>query len=656
MKNQLILPAVGLLGLSAILFTSASRPDEHETRLALPVVQVDPSLTAEMATRGLPSQLVEERRGLDRSSASDGDGHDDSGGVLHPSPGRSFRHSLSADYLSSLDVAGQQQGTEMSLTGELVVSVRGESPEGLLLGLRVEQAALAMRANGEALGAEQQAALKELSALLGDESLVHLSLEGRVLGVQLAAGVDPNAAYWVRSLAANLQLVRPVGESGSWQAEEQAPMGVAVVEYREMESGVAGVREFTKRCGQISGDSSDERFALAMDVSGAGRLLVDESDGWYRSLSYDEETTVVMEGEGFQTTVKGVVRMERIAVEECQVLTDVEITELLARSWSRLTPPKSAGGIASGRDPRQRGEAEANLDSILAEIEALVASGEIGSYELYAARRRLAGLVARRPGVLAQLRRVLKSGSYDATTASVAVGAVGESGAADALDWLSKLAGDADASDELRLSSVVSLSQIEAPTPEVLALLSGLATDSGVHGELSSSALLVLGAMTRHDDSGLGMESLLGLEGLAEERGLRPWLLALGNAGTPAAAEAALEHLASPDAGVRAAALKATLALGPELASEHGAAALHDPDPSVRAAGAQLAYGNAGVDEITAFGQHLSVEPNVIVREEAYRALAARPDGVGYGLLNESLGNEANADLHALLVELLQTV
>ena len=654
MKKQLILPTVGLLSLSAILFTSTSNSDGHESMLAAPMAQADHSQRAEETTRGLPLGLVNERRGPERSSASGGDGHDDLGGVLHPSAGRSFRHSLSADYSSKLNVAGQQQGTEMSLTGELVVSVLGESGEGLLLGLRVESAALIVRANGETLGEEQQVALKEFSALLGRESFVHLSTEGRVLGVQLAAGVDPNAAYWVKSLAGNLQLVRPAGESGSWQTEEQGSMGDAIVEYSEVESGVAGVRAFRKRCGQISASSIDERFALAANVSGAGRLLVDDADGWYRSLSYDEETTVRMEGEGFQTTVKGVVRIERVAIVDCQVLTEWEITELLAGSWSGLTPPKNAGGMTQGRDPRQGGEGEDSLDSILAEIEALVASGEIGSYELYAARRRLARLVARRPGVLSQLRRALKAGSYDATTASVAVGAVGESGAAEALDWLSKLAGDSGASDQLRLSSVLSLSQIETPTPEVLALLSGLAMDSGVHGELSSSALLVLGAMTRHDDSGLGMESLLGLEGFAEERGLRPWLLALGNAGTPAAAEAALEHLASPDAGVRAAALKATLALGPELASEHGAAALHDPDPSVRAAGAQLAYAHAAADEIAGFGPHLSAEPSVIVREEAYRALAARSDGAGYGLLSDSLGSEANSDLHGLLLELLQ--
>lgn len=654
MKKQLILLTVGLLGLTALLSTFVSRTGSDELALASPLVTAAFSSAGDAETEGLPSESVSSGRGLVLVDAAGGGGQGERGGVLRPTPGRSFRHSLSADYLSTIDIAGQRQGTKMSLKGELIVSVLGESEEGFMLGLRVDKASLTVSANGQAPDAEQQTSLKQLGAVLATQNLVHLSADGRVLGVQLAEEVAPGAAYWIRSLASNLQLVRPAGERVSWQVEEQNPMGSALVEYSEQDSGAIGVRAFRKRCGQLLDTSSDDRFALATQVSGAGRLMVEEADGWYRSLRYDEETRVTMEGEGFQTTVKGVVSIERIASAECPVLSFDEITALLAGSWSGLTPPSDAGAVARGRDPRSLAEEGDTLDSIMAEIEALVASGEVGSYELYAARRRLARLVARRPGVLAQLKTALKRGSYDATTASVAVGAVGESDAPDALEWLSDLAGDSGASDQLRLSSVLSLSQIEAPTPEVLALLSGLAMDSGVHGELSSSALLVLGAMTRHDDSGLGMESLLGLEGLAEERGLRPWLLALGNAGTPAAAEAALEHLASPDAGVRAAALKATLALGPELASEHGAAALHDPDPSVRAAGAQLAYGNAGADEIASFGQHLSVEPNVIVREEAYRALAARSDGAGYGLLNESLGSESNTDLHGLLLELLQ--
>jgi HEAT repeat protein len=207
----------------------------------------------------------------------------------------------------------------------------------------------------------------------------------------------------------------------------------------------------------------------------------------------------------------------------------------------------------------------------------------------------------------------------------------------------------------MRLASVLSLSQIEAPSPEVLSMLAGLASSDGVGGELGSSALLVLGAMTRFDSSGVGMESLLGLKGLAEERGVRPWLLALGNAGTVAAGEAALEYIGDPNPGVRVAALLAAGSLGPEVAAQHGTLALQDEESSVRAAGAQLAYENASAEELAQFSDHLDNEGSVIVRGEAYRALAARSDDAGHSLLIERLALESDDDLRSLLEDLLQT-
>ena len=105
------------------------------------------------------------------------------------------------------------------------------------------------------------------------------------------------------------------------------------------------------------------------------------------------------------------------------------------------------------------------VNSLLAEIEALVASGQIGSYELYQARRKFARFIHKYPGALSELRGLLLSGSYDHVTVGTAIGAVGSSGAEGAVEWLTELALEGSADTRLRLSTLVSLSQIQEPTP-----------------------------------------------------------------------------------------------------------------------------------------------------------------------------------------------
>jgi len=652
MKKQILLPVLALVGASTVFFASSRTAEALEPSPAVQVASSERQAGGDEEGTDL-AQSLSGRRQVEEAGASNGDGLSDPGGVLRPAPGRRYHHSLSAGYRSSIELSDEHQGVMMSLSGELVVSVLGRVDDEWVLGVKVDQAALSVEINGDKITREQEDALVEASGLLSRETLFHMDQEGRVLGVNLPDEVDPGIAHWMRSLVCNLQLLRPAGESGSWQVEEQGTLGLALVDYDELEPGPDGLRRFVKACRALQEGPGGEAAELRTTVSGGGELSVEGSDGWYRSLSYDEETTVSL-GEGFRTTVRGLVQIERTSESTCAVYTEEELREVLSGSWSSLSSTIEAGAGSLSRGGRGGVDADQELDSILAEIEALVAAGEIGSYELYAARRRLARLVAANPGILDRMRLALLSGSYDLSTVSVALGSVGESGAAGAMEWLSELASDSSVRDDMRLASVLSLSQIEAPSPEVLSMLAGIASSDGVGGELGSSALLVLGAMTRFDSSGVGMESLLGLKELAEERGVRPWLLALGNAGTVAAGEAALEYIADPNPGVRVAALLAAASLGPEAAAEHGSLALQDEESSVRAAGAQLAYENASAEELAELSGHLDNEGSVIVRGEAYRALAARSDDAGHSLLIERLALESDGDLRTLLEELLQ--
>ena len=576
------------------------------------------------------------------------------GAILRPLPGVRFHHDLSAQSSTRISLAGQGQTVDISLKGELVISVLGEKEGVKVLGLRVRDAVLSANADGQQTDPSSEEEFSKRALQLNDDSLVQLDANGRAVGVLPAEGIGEVATQWVRALAAQLQLDQPEGAKRSWQTIQSDGTGEVLVEYQELGTESVTQREFNRRRLNYTHELGQEDVPVSPNLSGSTRLSVSLADGWFIDLNADEVTELNISSQEFSATASVKIHINRTKVEPCDPLTDEEVERLLAQKWLPITASTETDSGSSYASRSGEDLSDQTISSLLAEIEALVASGEIGSYELYQARRKFARFIKRYPGSLSELRMQLLSGSYDDVTVGTAIGAVGSSRAEGAIEWLTGLALEATAGTNLRLSTLVSLSQIQEPTPALLLALSAMAQDPGLDPTLGSSALLVLGAMARYDETDVALKQLLELEELSIERGVRAWLEALANAQTPATGEAALPYLTHESAAVRAAAIDATLGMGPEAALTYALSALSDPEFIVRSSGASIVFEHAPLTEVGELVINLNQEPSNVVRGDAYRALASRTDGEGHSLLLQCLNSETNADLLALIESLTE--
>jgi len=120
---------------------------------------------------------------------------------------------------------GAEIATDFELSGELRVSCTSNSADTTTLRLEIVAPRIASPSPGEQARLEQT--LPDLAA-----PVVVTLKAGVVAELRILAGAKPSAVGTYRTLAAALQLARPVGSSQLWQARERDTTGEYLAEYR----------------------------------------------------------------------------------------------------------------------------------------------------------------------------------------------------------------------------------------------------------------------------------------------------------------------------------------------------------------------------------------------------------------------------------------
>lgn len=120
---------------------------------------------------------------------------------------------------------GGEVATDFELSGELRLTCTSNSADVTTLRLEVVAPRVASKLAAEQAQLEQ--GLRELA------SPVMVTLKsGMVSELRFASGMKPSAVGTYRTLAAALQLARPLGQSQQWQARERDTTGEYLAEYR----------------------------------------------------------------------------------------------------------------------------------------------------------------------------------------------------------------------------------------------------------------------------------------------------------------------------------------------------------------------------------------------------------------------------------------
>lgn len=470
--------------------------------------------------------------------------------------------------LASTVAQGRAPAQQLSarLAGSMHLLVLARSEQDLVL-----QAAMP---TADVAGADATAA-----ALLREDLarpwLVRLSPRGAILGYRFATEFQGGHRNHVRSLFAALRATVAAADQRQWSAVEADATGSAEVQY---EWGEVLQRH---KLGYRAGGA-----APRPTVEGSGWLVADPDSGWWQHACLDETYHLDAEEADFHLQMH--VRMR------AQLATSEQLPMASLPTFDAELPWSPASGAGESTDA---GDAEALLyrdalrgataASVVEQMAALLAR-QAPDIELYDARRQLV-LLLRRDGTAAAQLRDLLAGSPPALVAEM-LGAAGAADTAATQALLASLLGERGEPAATRLAAMRALFQAATPTGALAQATTSVLEDPTQSPELHGTALLLLGAFAGRSDSDAALQSLLDRETFAVDRGLvADWLAALGNAGRPAVADAALRHQDDADPGIRAAALVALRRVDDARVLPALEAALRrDADEQVRLAAVQV--------------------------------------------------------------------
>ena len=604
---------------------------------------VAPAASHELVAAALAERPGELEPVADRDAAGDRtrSGLQERGPWAAPA-GSAFVYDVRAD-LDMVMAAESASGetAEFSLEGKLRVELLARREGELLLGVALHD--VVMRAAKNDATEEGGEPLEGLASQLAESSLVRMSEAGDTLAYRFPASMEPEARNWIRTLVAAARFVVPEEHETTWETTETDATGRFLARYEHLDACRVRKEKLRYLDAVQVGES-----ALLPEVSGGASGEFDLARGWLARCEVEESTAFALPEAGLSLRIGTRIRLEHSCLERCAPIAG----DPWVGPWASL----DGQGEETSSDRAERNEDlrlldGATLDDLLAEIEDSMTTGDPSSFELFLARQKLAALVRLRPETLSTLQDLLVQGFLDDGVAEVVLSAVGAAGTSASELFLTELVSDEQVMLSHRLGAVVSLFQLEHPSPETFAAIRGLVLRSDVSADLGNSSLLLLGALASVSEGPVKADqiaSLLALKESASDASL--WLRALGNCGGGEILEAVTPYLDHADHALRLAAVESLRGVPGQSAFELlDRMARADASLDVRAAAAELLGQRWDDGAETAVRQILENDSSAIVRSRALNgvALAALHDEAARSLLLYYAERDPDASVRA---------
>jgi hypothetical protein len=519
---------------------------------------------------------------------------------------RSYRVSLSSRV--TMDA-----GELMSARVEGKLSATRLSGRELVLALSFEPSKATLAASPEEDG--------KLAQALAEPFGVTFAESGVVRAISFAPVRQPEPARAVsrgllRSIVAAMQVSAPAAGAREWTAEERDAVGSYLAKYSSSDARNAS-KSKTK---YLRVSSTQPLFDVRTElVSSTGRLsflTTPFSPATLSAAHWDESTRVDDEGP-----------FPKLRSRFELSLTLEERTSESATSLAALAA-QAARWQPAGIDDRSS-EDRINVDH------AKVSASSFA--DLLAALATLPpGDKAKRARLFALLKTQLKFNDAHVREAErlirardprkpMLIDALGSAGSAPAQAVLRRLIEDLGSEAPDRRRAMIALDFAETPSAETLELFRGM-RDDPVYGTQAwyglGSAAHNLAASDPEAAKGVALEISSALRQTADPNQAVRLLKAIGNAGNEATLDDIEARLASPEAGVRAAAVWALRRVPGARADQGIAVALdRDPEAVVRLKALEaIAYRQATPVLVYALQDSITSETEVVVRRESVRA------------------------------------
>ncbi|MBK8096369.1 MAG: HEAT repeat domain-containing protein [Planctomycetes bacterium] len=489
---------------------------------------------------------------------------------------------------------------------------------------------------------------------------VHLRVrtDGTVLGLQFADGLDGDQRNFLRGTLLLATFPAPTTDAVRWESHGADTTGEFAARCTRLlaAAGEVAVQREKLRYLRMAAHDQVPQHELRGLATGTFRLEL----GWLATVTLDEHLTTALPVLDLRAITRRRSTIELVGTDMTRIDHDV------AALWSGTTVDvagdrESIGGHAEAaeRSLWQQRLQGVTLATLLDRLREILGHEPLDAEALDGAFQQMQWLVRFDDQVATALGQMVGTRQLTGAIAATALSALGAAGTEAAQQTLAAVRADRTLDFDVRETATVSLLQLPAPAPKLMA---GLAADADVEFDGQQGAMLVLGALAeraaRLADGRSVATTLLAMERAAAQRNDLPtWLLAVGNMASAEVLGPASRYLDHADAAVRGAAFTA-LRRVPEAAAatllvDRG---LTDADPFVRQEAVRALGHRQEAAAAAALRQAATDDADPATRRTALRELAraATPGSDHRATIERAAATDRDETVRAFARELLQ--
>ena len=569
---------------------------------------------------------------------------------------------------------GLAQSLEITLQGQLVVTILDHKNDDIVLAYNLRNAIVKLITNGQDDGPDADKIRNDLSR----DVFAVLNRQGKVLSVRFDSATSKLSQSFARSLIGLTQFVFPndrLDKLNQWKTQEEDPNGRYVAQYRRVNPGAGnsigtGRITFQKtitRYLPASAKPSPTEFNVETTITPTGSLMAtfDQKNGWVSALVGAESQTIEVAGKtvahtkstlGLNYFSEAVLRADKLAALRA---TNSQLEKSVAST--SLSAPVSKDETEANIERTEL--ASDDLETLLSDLAKLEAeSSDRNETPLYL---KFKALIYLHPESSATLGQMLATADAKSLTMRVLTGALGSVANPHAQTALVS-AIKARPTDWPALSMLIpALDQAGEPTLLAEKTIHDLATQSS-NPDIASTAELTLGAMARNLANTSPERATRIVDSIIKQIDLsssvdttRQLLLALGNAGSAQAYPTIARFTTDSSPLLRAASASALRWVDSDQSSALLIKLLSsDPEPSVRLEAARaLGFRQINANSFEAQKQSFAIEKDEKVRlallRNLWKARAVFPEA--RQLIEKAATSDVSEDVRKASTELLAT-
>ncbi|MEM7556247.1 MAG: HEAT repeat domain-containing protein, partial [Cyanobacteria bacterium P01_A01_bin.84] len=492
-------------------------------------------------------------------------------------PGQSFTYKINYQNISTSDLRvlfNQNQTSEnnssagvnsfvnnfqISILGELVVTVLQKQGNNILVSQRLQNSQVKIISSGQEIIQQAQLIQNDLQR----EIFTTLNSQGKLMTVRFDPVVSEIAQNFGRSLLGLAQFVTPNEEvkNGEWKTLEGNPNGEYIARYS---AGIGTFKKTKLRYLQSESQQNPNDSQVATIIKPEGEMVAkfNHELGYLVSLQGKELQKFIVSGKNVGSSSTNLdinyKNQTKLSNAELEQLQEANIAnQKLVKPQTLFVQPNEAETEAK----IQRQElGDATLESLLIELDKAEASQNENNTSLYLKFKALVYLKPETSKILGE--RLLKA-KADSLSMQIISGALGNAGNPQAQSALVKAIAFYRRDWDVLSVLIPSLATVNSPIQEAEDIILDLAFNSS-DTNIASTAQLALGtiannlAKTSPQRSHKIVERFVkALETTKSEQQIRQYLLVLGNAGSPKSLKAIASLTKAKQPKIRATALLA---------------------------------------------------------------------------------------------------